>query len=107
MFASGDHVLVWVSGGPDSMALLLTPGARVTVRSRRAGDRFVLGSGHKVVSDELSDRKVPRVWRRRVPIVLVDGELRWIPGVRVINPAGGAPPNALMTLEGPMPWVRK
>ena len=92
--------------GAGVLLLALDPGARIEVRSRRATDRFPLGAaGHKLVADELSDRKVQPVWRRRVPLVFVDGALRWIAGVRVVGPRNGRPPNAVMAIDGPMPWV--
>jgi tRNA(Ile)-lysidine synthetase-like protein len=88
-----------------SVLLALDPGAMIEVRPRKARDRFPLGAaGHKVVADELSDRKVQPVWRPRIPLVLVDGELRWIAGVRVIAPTEPRAPNAVATLEGPIPW---
>jgi tRNA(Ile)-lysidine synthetase-like protein len=88
------------------LLLALEDGARIEVRSRRATDRFPLGgAGHKLVADELSDRKIQPVWRTRIPLVWVDGVLRWMAGVRVVGPKDGPPPNALMTIEGPMPWV--
>ena len=36
--------------------------------------------------------------------VFVDGQLAWIPGVRVIRQTD-RPPNALIALDGPTPWA--
>ena len=93
---------------PNVLLLALDPGALLQVRPRLAGDRFPLGpAGHKLVADELSDRKLHPVWRPRIPLLWVDEVLRWITGVRVLAPADRRPPNAVVTLEGPMPWARE
>jgi tRNA(Ile)-lysidine synthetase-like protein len=90
---------------PGGFVLALDPGARVEVRPRRATDRFPLGgAGHKLVADEFSDRKVQPVWRSRIPLVFVDGQLAWIPGLRVIRRTD-RPPNVVMRVEGPTPWA--
>jgi tRNA(Ile)-lysidine synthetase-like protein len=91
---------------PGAMTCHLPAGARVEARPRRSGDRFRLGpQGTKLVSDELCDRKIHPAWRTRVPLVFVDGELRWMPGVREIRPLENRPANACLTLEGPTPWA--
>jgi tRNA(Ile)-lysidine synthase len=53
------------------------------VRSWRAGDRMrPLGlGGTKSLQDLFTDRKVPRAERHRLPVVLADGEIAWVPGV--------------------------
>jgi tRNA(Ile)-lysidine synthase len=55
------------------------------VRAWRRGDRMrPLGlGGSKSVQDLLSDRKVPRSLRRRLPVVESAGEIAWIAGVAV------------------------
>lgn len=56
----------------------------LTVRSRRAGDRFrPFGApGRKRLKAFLIDTKVPR-WRRdRLPLLLVNGEIAWVVGYR-------------------------
>ncbi len=56
---------------------------RLCVRARRSGDRIRLPGGTRKVQDVFVDKKIPRAWRDRVPIV-VDGdtgELLWIVGV--------------------------
>jgi len=57
----------------------------VTVRAWRDGDRMRprgLG-GTKTLQDLFTDRKVPRSLRRLLPIVEVEGEIAWVPGVAV------------------------
>lgn len=52
------------------------------LRSRLPGDRFrPLGmKGRKKVKDLFIEKKTPRPLRDRLPLVLVDGEVLWIPG---------------------------
>jgi tRNA(Ile)-lysidine synthase len=84
----------------------LAKGARIVVRPRRAGDRFPLCVGaSKAVADEFCDRKIQPAWRTRIPLVFVDGALRWITGVRVIPSEADARPNAWIAISGPVPWV--
>lgn len=61
-----------------------------TLRTPASGDRIGLPGGTRLVSDVLTDRKVPRADRRRVP-VLVDrsGQVQWI-GLHPPVWAGGA-----------------
>lgn len=58
---------------------------RVEIRNRRPGDRLVpLGSGHpRRLKDLLIDRRVPRRSRDRLPLLVVDGEIAWVPGVTI------------------------
>ncbi|WP_028064740.1 tRNA lysidine(34) synthetase TilS [Solirubrobacter soli] len=53
------------------------------VRGWRPGDRMrPLGlDGSKSLQDLFTDRKIPRETRHRLPIVLSDGEIAWVPGV--------------------------
>jgi tRNA(Ile)-lysidine synthase len=67
-----------------------------TVRTRRPGDRFQpLGSAHaKKLKEFLIDRKVPAEERDRLPLLVHDGEIVWVPGVEVserfkVTPGGG------------------
>ena len=57
--------------------------ARLEVRPWRPGDRMrPLGlEGSRSLQDLFTDRKVPRDERARVPVVVSDGEIAWIPGV--------------------------
>ena len=55
----------------------------LTLRARRPGDRMrLLGGGSKLVSDLLSQAKVPRALREASPVVECGGEIVWLPGVR-------------------------
>lgn len=56
----------------------------LTVRGRQDGDRMVpFGStGPRKVQDLLVNARVPRERRDGLPLVLVGGEIIWIPGVR-------------------------
>jgi tRNA(Ile)-lysidine synthase len=53
------------------------------VRPWRPGDRMrPLGlGGSKSLQDLFTDRKVARERRRRLPVVISDGEIAWVPGV--------------------------
>lgn len=58
--------------------------ANLEVRAWQDGDRMrPLGlHGHsKSLQDLFTDRKIPRETRRRLPVVVSDGEIAWIPGV--------------------------
>ena len=37
--------------------------------------------GSKSLQDLFTDRKVPREARHRLPVVISDGEIAWVPGV--------------------------
>jgi tRNA(Ile)-lysidine synthase len=94
------------AASPRTLLLALAPGAVVATRTRSSSDRYRLGvASHKAVADELSDRKVQAVWRARIPLLFVDGDLRWIPGIRIVPPVGGADPNVVVTLDGAAPWA--
>ena len=58
---------------------------RVTVRSRRRGDRFQpLGMREsKSLQDFFVDAKVPRADRDGAPLLLSDGEIIWVVGHRL------------------------
>jgi len=57
--------------------------ATLEVRPWRAGDRMrPLGlGGSKSLQDLFTDRKIPREARHRLPVVISDGEIAWVPGV--------------------------
>lgn len=59
--------------GPD---FPLPPGW--TLRTRRPGDRLRLPGGTRKLSDVLTDAKVPREDRDRVPLLAVGGEVQWV-----------------------------
>lgn len=60
-------------------------GSEVGVRCRRSGDRFQpLGmSQHKKVGQFMIDARIPRAWRRRVPIVYSRQHILWVVGYRI------------------------
>lgn len=74
---------------PDRAACHLPdPRATVTVRNRTIGDTLhPFGSPSKRVKLKklLIDRKVPRDQRQILPLVCVDGEIAWVPGVTIGN----------------------
>jgi tRNA(Ile)-lysidine synthase len=60
--------------------------APLTLRCRRRGDRFCPQGmkGHSVkLSAFLINRKVPRAWRDRVPLLVAGDEIVWLCGQRV------------------------
>ncbi len=67
------------------LAVELSPGNRVVFRNRRPGDRIQpLGSTRRLrVKDLLIARKVPRARRDRLPMMVIDGTIAWIPGVTI------------------------
>jgi tRNA(Ile)-lysidine synthase len=75
-----------------AFALPLAAGGRLTVRSRRPGDRLrPLGTaGTRRLKEVLIDRRVPRRWRDRLPLLCTGGGgdgggLVWVPGVTVAD----------------------
>lgn len=60
-------------------------GRTVHVRTRRPGDRIrPLGlDGTKSLQDLFVDAKVPAACRDRLPLLVVDGEVAWVPGYRI------------------------
>jgi tRNA(Ile)-lysidine synthase len=75
-------------------------------RSRLPGDAYrPLGApGTAKVSDLLIDRKVPAGDRESLPVVLVDGNVAWVPGVAPAHDLrlGGPQEGALrLTWQGP------
>ena len=60
-------------------------GDKLTVRPRRPGDRFQpLGmSQPKKLNEFMIDSKIPRAWRRRVPIVCSPEQIIWVAGWRI------------------------
>lgn len=62
--------------------------ARLTVRPFRAGDRFEpLGMPGQTVkiSDLFINLKIPQRFRKRWPVVCVDDEIAWVPGLRMAH----------------------
>jgi len=67
------------------LAVELSAGNRVVIRNRRPGDRIQpLGGTRRLrVKDLLIARKVPRARRDRLPLMVIDGEIAWIPGITI------------------------
>lgn len=63
------------------------------LRGFRPGDRFTpLGmSGAQKIKDLFINEKVPPQLRRRIPLLLSEGEIAWVPGVRLAERARVAP----------------
>lgn len=79
------------------LSLALDAGDRITVRSRRPGDRIrPLGCSYdRRLKNVLIDRKVPRRERDRLPLLCVGRRVVWVPGVTVaeecrLTPGGRA-----------------
>jgi tRNA(Ile)-lysidine synthase len=74
-------------GEPDRAALCFGGSipASLEVRNRRPGDRLrPLGApGMRSLKELLIDRKVPRAERDRVPLLVVDGRIAWVPGITI------------------------
>ena len=64
---------------------LAVVGKRLTVRGRRAGDRFhPLGMAHsRKLQDFMVDSAIPRSWRGSVPIVWSPAQVVWVVGWRI------------------------
>ncbi|WP_339060680.1 tRNA lysidine(34) synthetase TilS [Tepidibacillus marianensis] len=62
----------------------LIKGKKIIIRTRKDGDRIQIKgmNGSKKVKDIFIDQKIPKEWRKRLPIIEVDGEILWIPGVK-------------------------
>jgi tRNA(Ile)-lysidine synthase len=60
-------------------------GRQLTVRGRKAGDRFhPLGMAHsRKLQDFMVDSAIPRSWRGSVPIVCSPGQVVWVVGWRI------------------------
>jgi tRNA(Ile)-lysidine synthase len=73
----------------------------LTVRARRPGDRMTpLGSpGSRSLQDLFVDRKLPRAWRSRWPVVVdAEGQIVWVPGLAVSEPCRVRRPEAGMVI---------
>ncbi len=57
----------------------------LAVRCGKQGDRFYpLGLGHaKKLGQFMIDAKIPRAWRRRIPVVFSAGQILWLVGYRL------------------------
>ncbi len=82
------RVASWMYSGcihRTGLADLALEDSSVVVRNRRPGDRIQpLGSSkRRRLKDLLIDRRVPRQERDRLPLLVVDGEIAWVPGVTI------------------------
>ncbi len=92
---------------PDRAALAELPrgAGRIEVRNRRPGDRLApLGSGgRRRLKELLIDARVPRRLRQRLPLLVVDGEIAWVPGVALAErfrlPTAPGPPKRAWVAE--------
>ncbi|MEO1085811.1 MAG: tRNA lysidine(34) synthetase TilS, partial [Acidobacteriota bacterium] len=71
---------------PASTAFLRPPSSacrHVVIRNRRSGDRFLPPGRHreKRLKEVLIDLRIPRDERDRLPLVVIDDRIAWIPGV--------------------------
>ncbi|MBI3536830.1 MAG: tRNA lysidine(34) synthetase TilS [Chloroflexi bacterium] len=59
---------------------------KIFLRQRRAGDRFQptgMRGRSKSLHEFMIDEKIPRAWRDRVPLLIVNDEIAWVCGWRV------------------------
>lgn len=81
----------WMRTGERRRAALAFSGTaeprRGEIRNRRPGDRIQpLGApGMRRLKELLIDHKVPRAERDRLPLLLVEGAIAWVPGITVAD----------------------
>jgi tRNA(Ile)-lysidine synthase len=96
------------AGCGDDGAAHLRRGMALSVGFRRPGLRMrpVGAPGTRKLQDILTDARVPRHLRDRLPLVFADGRLAWVPGVALdvdaAAPAGA--PAWHVTLDSAAPW---
>jgi tRNA(Ile)-lysidine synthase len=95
-----DWRFAFVVGVNGASELALIDADRVTIRSRRPGDRMSGPRGQKV-QDVLTDAKVPARERDAWPLVIADETVVWIPGITPPPRTGRSPLRALRTGEDP------
>jgi len=98
------------AGCADPAAAHLRPGLELTVGYRRPGLRLrPLGSpGTRKLQDVLTDARVPRHLRDRLPLVFAGGRLAWVPGIAVdveASAPAGAPAWHVTLERNPQPLV--
>lgn len=63
-------------------------GSKIKLRSRESGDQIrplgMQGQSMKI-SDVMIDRKIPRKAREKWPLLIIDDEIAWIPGIKVAH----------------------
>ena len=87
--------------GGEAMVDASALGGRALVRAWRPGDRMRpagLG-GTKTLQDLFTDRKIPREVRHNMPLIEVEGEIAWAPGIAMGERfmAGGGGPMVSLT----------
>ncbi len=85
-----EPVAPWMFEGRQTRVALNLPvdsGDKVTVRSRRDGDRIQpLGCHYsRRLKEVLIDRRMPRTDRDRLPLLCVGERIAWVPGVTIDN----------------------
>lgn len=76
--AWGTFIVADQPGAGEVARLTIPEGARVQVRTRRAGDRFAplgMGGHRQKLSEWMVNHKVPRSQRERVPLLIINGEI--------------------------------
>jgi tRNA(Ile)-lysidine synthetase-like protein len=78
----------WMTRGDSRRAGFHCPGLegrRLVVRNRRPGDRIrPLGRGReRRLKDVLIDHRIPRELRDRIPLLVIDEDIVWVPGVTI------------------------
>jgi tRNA(Ile)-lysidine synthase len=76
---AGDQVSA-LHADPLAAALAVPDGARLWLRTRRPGDRFLprgLEGRSQKLADTLINMRVPSAWRDRVPLLVVDDRVAW------------------------------
>ncbi len=84
-------VAAWMFQSSKDRAALELPikaGDTVLLRNRQPGDRFTpLGCAYsRRLKDVLIDKGVPRHERSRLPLLFVERQLAWVPGVTIAEP---------------------
>ena len=89
------------TGVSDERGTWVRDGAEVTVRAWEPGDRLAGGATRpsRRVSRFLADAGIAGPLRRGWPVVLADGEIVWVPGIRRANAAPVRPGRPVRRLE--------
>ncbi len=80
------HALPDVRADMWRAALAIPPDAEIILRGRRPGDRFApqgMGGHTQKLADFMINAKIPALWRRHIPLLVVDGQIAWVAGWRV------------------------
>lgn len=91
-----------LSGQPRRAALTgFAAGCRIEIRNRCPGDRLrpLGGQGHRRLKELLIDRGVPQRRRDRLPLLLVEGRIAWVPGITIderFRLSPGPPPSTVI-----------